>query len=64
MFAADMEHYFAAYVRAPYSVFLKCVKTTQVQMRVTVVDAISEVQCLDKPEWIKNCSHVVVKSVC
>ena len=43
MFAADMEHYFAAHVRAPYSVFLKCVKTTQVQIRVTVVDAISEV---------------------
>ena len=30
---------------------------TEVQMRVSVVDAMVEVQCLEKPEWIKNCSH-------
>ena len=28
------------------------------QMRVSVVDAMSEVQSLDKPEWIRNCSHL------
>ena len=32
-------------------------QSTEVPMRVAVVDTISEVQCLDKPEWIKNCSH-------
>ena len=31
---------------------------TEVQRRVSVVDAMAEVQCLDKPEWIKNCSHL------
>ena len=27
-------------------------------MRVSVVDAMAEVQSLDKPEWIRNCSHL------
>ena len=30
---------------------------TKVQMKVSVVEATAEVQCLDKPNWIKNCSH-------
>ena len=28
------------------------------QMRVSVVDAMAEVQSLDKPEWIRKCSHI------
>ena len=28
------------------------------KMRVSVVDAMAEVQSLDKPEWIRNCSHL------
>ena len=28
------------------------------QMRVSVVDAMAEVQSLDKPEWIRDCSHL------
>ena len=32
---------------------------TEVQLRVSVVDAMVEVQCLDKPGWVKNCSHLV-----
>ena len=31
---------------------------TEVQLRVSVVDAMAEVQCLDKPGWVKNCSHL------
>ena len=31
---------------------------TEVQQRVSVVDAMVEVQCLDKPGWVKNCSHL------
>ena len=31
---------------------------TEVQMRVSVVDAMPEVQCLEKPRWVKNCSHL------
>ena len=30
----------------------------EVQMKVSVVDAMAEVQCLDKPEWVKKCSHL------
>ena len=26
-------------------------------MKVSVVEAMAEVQCQDKPKWIKNCSH-------
>lgn len=33
-------------------------QSTEVQMRVALVDAISEVQCLNKPEWIKQCLHL------
>ena len=28
------------------------------QVRVSVVDAMAEVQCLDKPGWDKNCSFL------
>ena len=31
---------------------------TGVQLRVSVVDAMAEVQCLDKPGWVKKCSHL------
>ena len=31
---------------------------TELQLRVSVVDAMAEVQCLDKPGWVKNCSHL------
>ena len=31
---------------------------TEVQLRVSIVDAMAEVQCLDKPGWVKNCSHL------
>ena len=31
---------------------------TEVQMKVSVVDAMAEVQCLDKPEWVQKCSHL------
>ena len=34
-----------------------------VEIGVTVVDAISEVQCMDKPEWIKDWLHIAVKSL-
>lgn len=32
-----------------------------VEIGVAVVDAISEVQCMDKPEWIKDWLHIAVK---
>ena len=28
---------------------------TEVQLRVSVVDAMGEVHCVDKPGWVKNC---------
>lgn len=28
------------------------------QMKVSIIDAMAEVQALDKPDWIKNCSHL------
>ena len=31
---------------------------TELQLRVSVVDATEEVQCLDKSGWVKNCSHL------
>ena len=32
---------------------------TEMQLRVSVEDAMAEVQCLvDKPGWVKNCSHL------
>ena len=32
-----------------------------VEIGVTVVDAISEVQCMDRPEWIKDWLHIALK---
>jgi hypothetical protein len=32
--------------------------TTQVSMKVSIIDGMAEVQSLDKPEWIKNCSDL------
>ena len=31
---------------------------TELQLKVSIVDAMAEVQCLDKPGWVKNCSHL------
>lgn len=31
---------------------------TPSQMRVVIVDGMAEVQALDKPDWIKSCSHL------
>ena len=28
------------------------------QMRVTIIDGMAELQSLDKPDWIKNCSQL------
>ncbi|CAH3105033.1 unnamed protein product [Pocillopora meandrina] len=33
-----------------------------VEIGVAVIDAISEVQCMDKPEWIKDWLHVAIRS--
>ena len=27
-------------------------------LKVFIIDNIAELQCLDKPDWIKNCTHV------
>ena len=46
-----------------------CTKVTQNEqnreqkMRVSVVDAMAEVQSLDKPEWIRNCSHLACRTL-
>ena len=32
--------------------------TTKVSMTMSIVDGMTEVQLLDKPEWIKNCSEL------
>ena len=32
--------------------------TTQVSLKVSIIDGIAEVQSLDKPEWIKICSNL------
>jgi hypothetical protein len=32
--------------------------TTQVSMKVSIIDGMAEVQSLDRPEWIKNCSDL------
>ena len=28
-------------------------------MKVNIIDAMAEVQCLDKPDWVKNCVQLV-----
>ena len=34
------------------------------RMRVSVIDAMAEVQSLDKPEWIRSCSHLADHFTC
>ena len=52
-----------SFVNELWSYLYMYMKTTlvSIRMRVSVVDAMAEVQCLltvDKPGWGKNCSHL------
>ena len=65
-----MEHYFAAPAKSTLTDILKKLPVdvhehsdtgvnqngqhTEVQIKVSVVEAMAEVQCLDKPKWIKK----------
>ena len=65
-----LEHCFTASAKVPWWIFWRSypkryIKTTTLVaigmisiQRCNWVDAIAEVQCLDKPGWVKNCSHL------